>query len=350
MSWTSLDKYTRTWRTKTGMESYTTVIAVTISTPLCYNQRIHGHNSTCKASPNIGEKEIYGTMDEQGLRKGIEQIYNSTKHYKSYRNTYNKFKRNTMLSYYSDKCTEYKRDTKRLWQVINNVIGKRKHTGSVIPSITIDRIEIYETKAMANKFGRYYANMGGDLVSKIPNSDISIDNYLSNILRTLRSLVIWYTSIGEIERIIEQLPNKNSSSHDKISNNALKALKTALSYLLMVIFNQSLTTGQFPELMKLVEIVPLYKGKEEDNGINYHPISLLMTLSKISEKIMYTCMYKFLTKENIFYDSQYRFCSKGSCEHAIAKMVGRLLQAKNKNLVQLWCILGFIKGIWYTWS
>ena len=55
-----------------------------------------------------------------------------------------------MLSYYSDKCTEYKRNTKRLWQVISNVTGKRKHTSSVIPYITIDGIKTYETKAMAN--------------------------------------------------------------------------------------------------------------------------------------------------------------------------------------------------------
>ena len=127
--------------------------------------------------------------------------------------------------------------------------------------------------------------MGGDLASKIPKSDIFINNYLSNIPRTLRNLVIQYTSIGEIERIIEHLPNKNSSGHDKISNNVLKALKTAISYLLMVIFNQSLGTGNFPELMKLVEIVPLYKEKE-DNVINYCPVSLLMPQSKILEKIM----------------------------------------------------------------
>ena len=33
--------------------------------------------------------------------------------------------------------------------------------------------------------------------------------------------------------------------------------------------------------MKLAEIVPLYKGKEHDLVVNYRPISLLMTISKI---------------------------------------------------------------------
>ena len=36
--------------------------------------------------------------------------------------------------------------------------------------------------------------------------------------------------------------------------------------------------------MKIAEIVPLYKGKEEDMVINYCPVSLLMTVSKVLEK------------------------------------------------------------------
>ena len=42
-------------------------------------------------------------------------------------------------------------------------------------------------------------------------------------------------------------------------------------------------------------------------------------------------MYSFLMANNIFFDSQYGFRSKRSCEHAILEMVGHLLQAKNEN-------------------
>ena len=75
--------------------------------------------------------------------------------------------------------------------------------------------------------------------------------------------------------------------------------------------------------MKIAEIVSSYKGKEDDLVINYHPISLLMTLSKVLEKLMYMWMNGFLIRNNIFFDSQYRFRSKRSCEHA-------MLQAKNE--------------------
>ena len=56
----------------------------------------------------------------------------------------------------------------------------------------------------------------------------------------------------------------------------------------------SLTTGVFPDTMKIAEVVPLYKGKNPYEECNYRPISLLTTMSKILEKVMYTRVYGFL--------------------------------------------------------
>ena len=84
--------------------------------------------------------------------------------------------------------------------------------------------------------------------------------------------------------------------------------------------------------MKVVEIIPLYKGKECDEVVNYRPISLLMTISKLLAKIIYTCVYSFLEQQNILYDSQYGFRSRRSCNQAISELTGRLLQAKELSL------------------
>ena len=51
-----------------------------------------------------------------------------------------------------------------------------------------------------------------------------------------------------------------------------------------MVINESMSTGKFPKLMKLAEVVPLYKGKARDIETNYHPISLLTTMLKVMEK------------------------------------------------------------------
>ena len=128
-----------------------------------------------------------------------------------------------------------------------------------------------------------------------------------------------------------EMPNKTSYGHDKISNTMLKALRTSITYPLCHIFNASLSEGSFPEWMKTAEVIPLYKGKDMDLMINYRPISLLITLSKLLEKVMYTRLYGYFESQKLLYPSQYGFRSKRSCEQAITELVGNILQSKNRN-------------------
>ena len=97
--------------------------------------------------------------------------------------------------------------------------------------------------------------------------------------------------------------------------------------------------------MKIAEVVPLYKGKSIDELVNYRPISLLLTMSKLLEKIIYKCLIKFIDKHNILYESQYRFHSKWSCEHAMLELIGKILQNKNNKQHSQCYIFGSVKGI-----
>ena len=82
--------------------------------------------------------------------------------------------------------------------------------------------------------------------------------------------------------------------------------------------------------MKYAEVVPLYKSKSKLEPSNYQPISLLITISKILEKIMYSRTYKFLDENNPIYRSQYGFRAKHSCEHAIGELVSNIVKNQQK--------------------
>ena len=78
-----------------------------------------------------------------------------------------------------------------------------------------------------------------------------------------------------------------------------------------------MVAGEFPNIMKLAEIVPLYKGKEHYLEMNYRPISLLTTMSKVLEKIVYKRVYTFLQETGQLYENQFGFRESHSCEHAV---------------------------------
>ena len=169
-----------------------------------------------------------------------------------------------MITYYKKKIQENTTNTKKLWKVINNIIGKHKHSGSIISYITIDGVREYDPDVIANEFGKFYSQLGSKLASKINKSVKPIEEYLSKIPRTLHSLALHSTSALETEKIAMALPSKTSFGHDKISNVMLKSIITAISTPLSIVFNQSISTGKFPQKMKQAEVVPLYKGKDMD--------------------------------------------------------------------------------------
>ena len=111
----------------------------------------------------------------------------------------------------------------------------------------------------------------------------------------------------------------------------LKRLQTSITTPLEIIFNKSLESGKFPQRMKVADIYPLFKNKERNLCTNYRPISLLITVSKLLEKLMYIRVYSFLDNTDQFFDSQYGFRTNHSCENAISELLGHIIKGKERN-------------------
>lgn len=250
------------------------------------------------------------------------------KKYKIYRNILNTLKRQCRETYYKDKCYEYRRNMKKLWNLINEVIQKHNDKSSVVESLKIGNITIYNKREISNQFGRYFSSVGHKFASKIRAPKNNATDYLKLINRNENSLFMTPTSKEEIVKLISNLPQKKSSGHDNIDNILLKEIKYEISDILSDIFNRSITTGVFPTRMKLAEVVPLFKNKDRQLTENYRPISLLITISKLLEKIIYKRTYGFLQQTQQLYNSQYGFRTNHSCENAISELLGTILKAK----------------------
>ena len=102
---------------------------------------------------------------------------------------------------------------------------------------------------------------------------------------------------------------------------------------LSIIINKSLQEGAFPQMMKTAYVIPLFKSKDKLSKENYRPISLLLTLSKLLEKVVYKHTYEFMEKTKQIYDGQFGFRSKHSCENAIQNLLGDILKSEDQGLI-----------------
>ena len=266
-----------------------------------------------------GQKQLH--LYEKALKVRNEE---SLKKYKEYRSTLQRIKRRSKKDYFSKKCIEFKNNTKNLWRTINNIIKNNRDKASTINYLKIDKLKITNAQLITNEFARFFSSVGEKIASKSGNSNIGLDEYLSKIPNQKNSVFLTPCTEQEINDLIKNLPNKFSSGHDNITNVILKEIKAELVTPLATIFNSSLRTGIFPDQMKTANVVPLFKSGIHCLVNNYRPISLLPTISKLLEKVMYSRIYNFLTENDIFFKSQYGFQKKHSCEHAVTELVGEI--------------------------
>ena len=168
--------------------------------------------------------------------------------------------------------------------------------------------------------------------NNLPPSKQPIRHYLNNIPTCPATMFATPTNPTEINNLIISLVNKHSSGYDNINNHMLKWLHPVITGPLSIIINLSIEQGIFPDYMKIAEVVPLHKGGDEVLCNNYRPICLLITISKILEKIIYRRTYSFLEKNNILFQSQYDFRTKHSCTDAISEPVGEITKNKENGL------------------
>ena len=180
---------------------------------------------------------------------------------------------------------------------------------------------------IANSFNVYFASIGDKLASEIKtptNKNINFTSYLKNPTKNR----LKFTHITEEDTIkaIDNLENKNSSGHDGISNKLLKLIGHVLCKSLTLIINQMLTSGIFPDAFKTAKIIPIHKKGDSALLSNYRPISLLPTISKIFERIIYNQLYQYFSDNGLLAEQQYGFRSQHSTEYAATKLIDHISQ------------------------
>ena len=289
-------------------------------------RKIHGNKLRCEPWLTAQLKHCID-KSKKLYRFSLRKNSNSsdTTEYVKYKKTLRGAIRTAKRLYHNNKCEEYRNNSKKLWQVVNEVIGKNRDKSTTIDYLTIAGIREYGAKKISNSLAKYFSKVGQQYVNNIPNPKQSVEMYLRLLQRNHDSLYFHPCDRIEVTKLIYKLPNKNSHGYDNISNIMLKVIANELVTPLCIIINQSLETGQFLSEMKLADVVPLFKSKDRSLETNYRPISLLSTMSKILEKVVYNRVYNFLDQTGQISSKQYGFRAKHSCEHAVGQLVGTVL-------------------------
>ena len=138
-------------------------------------------------------------------------------------------------------------------------------------------------------------------------------------------------SVKQIRKYISSLSSSKATGHDGISNFLVKAASPAIAPVLCRIVNNCIRTSTFPDTWKVGKISVIFKNKGEKTKLNnYRPITLLCSLSKILEKVLFTQILKYFQDEELMDPRQYGFRPGRSCVHAVLDYMNLILSGKEE--------------------
>ena len=226
-------------------------------------------------------------------------------------------------NYYTQLLSNHRCNIKDTWKVINSLMGKTKKSNCSY--LLINDKHVHDKEELANHFNEHFSTIAQNLLKKLPNPTSHYSDYLSNANR--ESSYLYATSPTEIKNITSGMKSKSSSGIDDIPSKLLKCFNENVLFALSHIFNLSFKQGKFIECFKIAKVVPIHKSGKKNDFNNYRPISLLSSLSKVLEKLVYNRVYAFFSKHNILFEAQFGFRKNSSTSHAATMLVEKITQA-----------------------
>ena len=242
--------------------------------------------------------------------------------FKQYRAELRKSIRKAKRDYYTSIFNRHENDIRKMWGLLNETLNRNIRKQST-HEFSLNNKTTSDPEVIANEFNKYFANIGSKLAENIPAAP-RFDSYLNNPAETVFSFNL--ISEHNISNIIKKLKNKSSYGHDCLSNIMIKKAHDPLIKPLTLLINQTLSTGIFPSELKVSRVKPLFKRGKSSLFSNYRPISLLASLSKIYEYVVFEQLSAYMETNRLFYSDQYGFRPGHSTELASVRFVNDLIQ------------------------
>ena len=267
-------------------------------------------------------------LKKTALKSGNQ---NDWKKYKYYRNKVNNQKKHAKEYFYNNLDTivsDFQNNDKRkFWKVIRHFV-KNNSTSSIPPLCSAlpsgDNQWHFNDQDRANCLNDYFASIStvNDENTQLPPFTKLTDNSLSQIICTEQ----------EIEKTIEVLNPNKASGDDGISHKMLRGVSKSVSKPLCILMNRSFEEGIYPDIWKIVNVIPIFKKGDKSQPSNYRPVALLSCIGKLQERIVFKNMYNFLLDNNLLYKYQSGFLPHHSTVFQLIDIFHNIRQAFDNNM------------------
>ena len=262
--------------------------------------------------------------------------------YTRFRNKVTDLIKERKREFYVSKIKDADENPNRKWQVIKQIINKVNSTPA--PKQLFDGTEIVtRTEDICSVLNDFFVSVG-------PNLSVKFDLATHSAPKCLpccppeTAFHLSEVTEHEVYNLLSGINPKKSTGPDRISPAVLKTLSNNIKTPLCGLINQSLSTGCFPDLLKVAKVIPLFKKGDPQNPSNYRPISILNAISKLFERVIGKQLTYFLEHNNILTGDQFGFRRGRNTTQAVLKITENLKENLNLRLQTLGIFVDFSKA------
>ena len=245
---------------------------------------------------------------------------NDYKVFTTYRNKCTNLIRSTKISFFKDKIHDEQGNPKKLWNTLKDLGKSNKvKTKSSNIGLNINDQVCFDKKTVTNTFNQFFTTIASNLLNKLP---VSKNIYTFDHIREFYSKKgvksnNFKLSIVSEETVIKILSKMCAHKATGIDKLPAKFIKDGAKYIVSPIthlVNLSIHTCSLPTDLKTARVTPIYKkGLKSDPG-NYRPVSVLLVVSKVLERIVYNQVNDYLKQNKLLYDLQSGFRDRYSTD------------------------------------
>jgi hypothetical protein len=176
----------------------------------------------------------------------------------------------------------------RKWWSFSKKLFGNSQTG--IPTLNDNGIIITNDLDKANSFNNFFKQ-----TATLDDSNAVLPPDYPTLCDS--TLETFYVEEADTRNYLQKLNANKAFGPDGISPKLLKEGSSELAPSLTKLFNRSLQDGKFPKLWKRANVIPLHKKQARSILTNYRPVSLLSTVGKVMEKLVFKRLFDYF-REN----------------------------------------------------
>ena len=264
------------------------------------------------------------------LKKGNIDI----EFYKNYSSELRKLMNMAEQEYYRSRLENLKKNPKRNWGILNNLLNKK--SASTSEEFLIEGDSCSDPELISNAFCQHFIDHPKNLQLNI---QVPSREYLNLVPFNDRSMNLFPCSRNEMFNAINNLKKKGSLND--LSPKFLKLCSHLIAPYLCDLFNECINTQIYPDNFKIARVVPIYKKGLRNNIANHRPVSILCNLAKIFESILFKRISDFFEGNGMLSAEQFGFRKKRNTELASFQLINNIMPTFESGLYCITVLLDY---------